>query len=159
LPLKIAQQCNQQASGEKNKMRQALAAAASLVVIGSQPVGAISLLPLAKPEIEAISEIMMIENGEGAMDMTVDMSITEGRGALSAILIELEPAAPNQDWDEATQSGVAFPIVDGLSLGVDYEIEETEDLAAHGISPGTASEEHESHNVMIRANIQFDLTK
>ncbi len=140
-------------------MPHVLAATALIVVMGSLPVAAISPLPLAKPEIDTPVEIMTIERGEEAMDMTIDVSIAEDQSEDRPAGLSLEPAAPNLEWDEAGQSGVAFPIVDGLSLGVDYEIEETEDLAADGMNPGSASEEHESHNVLIRANIQFDLTQ
>jgi hypothetical protein len=139
-----------------------LAAATFFVVMGSLPAAAVSPLPLAKPEIDAVREIMTIEGTGDAMDMTIDASIAEEVEVESAVRpagLDLEPAAPNLDWNEASQSGVAFPIVDGLSLGVDYEIEETEDLAADGMNPGSASDEHASHNVLIRANIQFDLTK
>jgi hypothetical protein len=129
------------------------------VVMGSLPAAAISPLPLVKPEIDTVVEIMTIEAGEEAMDLTVDASIAEDQGGEVAAGFDLEPAAPTHGWDQENQSGVAFPIVDGLSLGVDYEIEETEDLAADGMNPGSASDEHESHNVLIRANIQFDLTQ
>ena len=136
-----------------------LAAAAFVAVMGPLSAAAVSPLPLAKPVIDEAIELLVIERADEAMDMNVDVSITEHQEDGQPAGIDLEPAAPEAGWDQESQSGVAFPIVDGLSLGVDYEIEETEDLAAGGISPGTASDEHESHNVLIRANIQFDLTQ
>lgn len=140
-------------------MSHLLAAAAFIAVMGPMSAAAVSPLPMAKPVIGETVELLVIEGADEAMDMTVDVSITEGQAEDRPAGVDLEPGAPSADWDREGQSGVAFPIVDGLSLGVDYEIEETEDLAADGISPGTASDEHESHNVLIRANIQFDLTQ
>ena len=140
-------------------MSHLLAAAAFLAVMGPLSAAAVSPLPLAKPAIGDAVELLAIDGADDAMDMTVDVSITDQQVDDHPAGIDLEPGAPKADWDQESQSGVAFPIVDGLSLGVDYEIEETEDLAADGISPGTASDEHESHNVLIRAKIQFDLTQ
>ena len=140
-------------------MRHVLAATALLIIIDSLPAAAISPLPLAKPEIDTLAEIITLDGVEDAMDMTIDISIAEDDFKDRPSGLSLEPSAPNPDWDATSQSGVAFPIADGLSLGVDYEIEENEDLAANGISLSGTNDEHESHNVLLRANIQFDLTQ
>lgn len=136
-------------------MRHILAGAAFVVALGTMPVFAVSPLPLAKPEAESALEFVHVEGESDAMDLTIDLSVAEDENI--PVSPPLEPSAPSVDWDQESQSGVAFPVSEALSLGVDYEIEETEDLAANGIGLGTANEDRESHNVMIRANIQFDL--
>lgn len=132
-----------------------LAAMALVITLCSVSAAAMSPLPLAKPKIDSAIELIDVEGENGAMDMTVDLPVADSED--DPEVVPLEPDMPNEDWDQEAQSGVAIPISEALSLGVDYEIEETEDLAAEGIGLGTANEDRESHNVMIRANIQFDL--
>ena len=93
-----------------------------------------------------------------AIDAMVDSLPVEVGGDLTPELYRsLEPSAPNESWEKDGEPGLAFPVTDELSLGLDYRLEEIEDLTADRIKMGTASADHASHNVMIRAQWQFDL--
>ena len=73
-----------------------------------------------------------------------------------------EPAAPGLDdsaWAEEADSGVAYPVTSTISLGLDYQIEEIEDLTANHIEMGTAGVDYTSHKVLVRAQWQFDLVQ
>ena len=73
-----------------------------------------------------------------------------------------EPAAPGLDdaaWAEETDSGVAYPVTSTISLGLDYQLEEIEDLTANHIEMGTAGVDYTSHKVLVRAQWQFDMAE
>jgi len=94
----------------------------------------------------------------------VDAIITAAPAHSEADFIDAmnEPAAPGLDdnaWTEKADSGVAYPVTSTISLGLDYQVEEIEDLTANHIEMGTAGVDYTSHKVLVRAQWQFDLVQ
>lgn len=136
-----------------------LLAAALLQVMlltgGSVPVVAEEPHPPAILQIDgdlsSISNAELVDAIIAAAPPGPDMSLDE---------VMNEPAAPGLDegeWTEEADSGVAYPITSTISLGLDYQIEEIEDLTANHIEMGTAGVDYTSHKVLVRAQWQFDL--
>ena len=137
----------------------AVSACLFALAFGSLPAGATS------PELNGQLDVNLIVETDDptgrvdTIDARIDDAIIEDLGAPELPIIEpLEPGAPSESWDENEElSGVAFPVTDDISFGLDYELEELEELTTDRIEMGSASADHESHNVMLRANWKFDL--
>ena len=129
------------------------------LVFGSLPAAATSPAPSVQLDIGIVLERAESEMRNDVIDATVDRSMIEDHGSGELPPIELlEPAASDEAWEEQGDApGVAFSVTDEISLGVNYELEELEELTADRIVMGTAGADHESHNVLLRAHWRFDL--
>lgn len=138
-----------------------VAASAGLLtlVLGYLPANATSPAPSLQLDIGQAVERADSEAQIGIIDAIVTDSdqplVDEDRDAEA---LSIEPGAPSEAWsgnDDA--AGVTISLTDDISLGLDYELEELEELTADRIEMGAGDADHESHNVMLRANWRFDL--
>lgn len=139
----------------------AVSACLATLVFGSLTAAATSPAPSLQLDISIALERTDQEAETGAINTMVEQSVIEERHTPELPSMELlEPSAPSEAWEQrGVAPGVAFSVNDDISLGLDYELEELEELTADRIEMGSASADHASHNVMLRANIQFDLVE
>jgi len=69
-----------------------------------------------------------------------------------------ERARSDEVWMNVDRSPVAYALTEAISLGLDYEVEEMEDLTEDFIEMGTTGVDYTSHKVVVRARWQFDAT-
>ncbi|MEZ5934963.1 MAG: hypothetical protein R3F54_24120 [Alphaproteobacteria bacterium] len=91
----------------------------------------------------------------------IDAIIAMAPNQLAARQVDLaiEPAAAqlsDDDWADDHESGVAYALSGSVSVGLDYEHENIEDLTEQHIEMGTAGVDYTSHRVLVRAHVALD---
>jgi len=118
----------------------------------------LSAEPILQLEINGILNTDNSESLVDAIDAMIEPSSAAVRHAgMDDTASSAEVEDLPQSWLVDTESGVAFTVTDEISLGVDYQIEELEELTAHHIKMGMAGPDHISHNVLLRAQWHFDV--
>jgi len=124
----------------------------SMVVNAASPVlpeGQLAEGPLEMADPDDMLEALRDSDGpSSAADQSDPQSLLLGSSELGT---------PNDAQIGEGETGVAFPVTEAISLAVDYELEEVEDLAADGMKMGTTGAEYANHSVMVRARWQFDV--
>ena len=142
-------------------MRYAVAVSAGLLTLAFGSICADATSPAPSLQLD-ISKAVERAGSEGQVGI-VDAIMTESDQPLvdengDAEALSIEPGAPSEAWEgNDDAAGVTIPLTDDISLGLDYELEELEELTADRIEMGAGDADHASHNVMLRANWRFDL--
>ena len=145
--------------GSPNIMPLLVAVLLHIVLLSGQPVPAIAEEAKAPATLQIDADLSSVSNAA-----LVDAIIAAAPPQPNADIDDpmAEPAAPGLDdaaWAAETDSGVAYPVTSTISLGLDYQLEEIEDLTANHIEMGTAGVDYTSHKVLVRAQWQFDLAE